>query len=54
MPINSHTIKSQYSVHRIEQMYETIVRPEMNTFFSTDASNGHWSVPVRKEDCYKA
>ena len=41
-------------MHRIEEVTDTIIKLKLNTFFSTDASNGYWAIPIKDGDQYKA
>ena len=54
IPVNKCTIKPQYPMHQLEEVLDTIVKPKFTTFFSTDASNGYWAVPIKPGDEYKA
>ena len=54
IPLNKCTIKPQYPMHRMEEVLETIIKPKFSVFFSTDASNGYWAVPIKPGDEYKA
>lgn len=53
IPLNKCTYKPQYPMHRIEEVIEVVVVPGYTTFFSTDATNGYWAVPIRPGDEYK-
>lgn len=53
IPVNKYTIKPQYPMHRIDEVIDTIIKPKHKAFFSTDASNGYWAVPIKEGDQYK-
>jgi hypothetical protein len=53
IPLNDCTMKPQYPGHRIEKVIDTIVKPKFGVFFSSDASNEYWAVPVRPGDEHK-
>ena len=53
IPVNKFTIKPQYPMHRIDEVIDTIIKPKYRVFFSTDASNGYWAVPIKAGDEYK-
>ena len=40
-------------MHHLEGVLETLLRPKFKCFIHTNASNGHWAVPMRKEHKYK-
>jgi len=54
IPINAHTIKPVYPMHNLEEVLDTLVRPDFRVFFSADATNGYWAIPIRKGDEHKA
>jgi hypothetical protein len=41
IPVNASTIKPAYLMHSIEEVLETLVKPEFVVFFSSDATNGY-------------
>ena len=47
MPLNSVTEKSRYPCPRIEQIVHTISKKNKRWFFTTDAANSYWAIPVR-------
>ena len=53
-PVNKVTIKPAYPMHGMDEVLETIIRPQHDAFFASDASNGYWAVPMYEPDCYKA
>lgn len=54
IPVNKYTIKPQYPMHRIDEVIDTLIKPRYRAFFSTDASNGYWAIPIKAGDEYKA
>lgn len=54
IPINTYTIKSSHPVHRFEEVLNTIIKPGFDVYFTADASNGYWVVPMKDSDCNKA
>ena len=50
IPINKYTIKSAYPMHHLEEVVDTLIKPNYKVYFSSDASNGYWAVPVRPCD----
>ena len=53
-PVNAYTIKSQYPMHRLEEVLDTIIKPKFRVFFATDAANGYWAIKMAKGHEYKA
>lgn len=53
IPINNYTIKSFYSMHRLEKVLNIIIKPGYDVYFIADASNGYWVVPIKESDCNK-
>jgi hypothetical protein len=53
IPLNAHTIKPQWPMHRIEDVIDTIIQLRFSAWFVSDASNGYWAVPIKKGDEYK-
>ena len=53
IPINNATIKSQYQMKRLEPILRDVSRNGMNTFFTADAANGYWAVPLHLKHAYK-
>ena len=53
IPINRYTIKSVYPMHHLEEVVDTLINPNYRVFFSSDASNGNWAIPMKKEDVNK-
>ena len=52
-PLNKFTIKPAYPGHLIDEVLDTIVKPKFSVFFSADAANGYWAVPMKRGDEYK-
>ena len=50
IPLNRVTEKSQYPCPRLEQIVYTILKKGKRYFFTTDAANSYWAIPVRKGD----
>ena len=50
IPVNKYTIKSSYPVYRLEEVLDTIVKPGYNFYFSSDAANGYWAIPMKQGD----
>jgi len=46
IPLNRVTEKSQYPCPRIEQIIYTILKKGKKLFFTTDAANSYWAIPV--------
>lgn len=53
IPVNNHTIKSSYPMHRLEEVLETLMRPKFRCFFGADASNGYWAISMKAGHEYK-
>ena len=53
IPLNSVTEKSRYPCPRIEQIVHTITKKGKSWFFTTDAANSYWAIPVRPGDEHK-
>lgn len=53
IPLNKHTIRSQYPVHRLEETIDVVIKPGFKVFFSSDAANGYWGIPMKESDCNK-
>jgi len=53
IPVNSHTIKSQYPVHRLEEVVDILIKPEFTVYFTSDAANSYWGIPMRITDINK-
>lgn len=45
MPVNRWTIKSGYRMHHLEDVINTLIAPDYETYFSFDASNSYWAIP---------
>ena len=54
IPVNKCTIKSEYPMHRLEEVLDILIKPRFSCYFSTDASNSYWAVPIKAGDEYKA
>lgn len=54
IPINAVTIKPQYPMHQMEEVLDTVIKSKWKTFFSADASNGYWAIPIQPGDEHKA
>lgn len=50
IPLNQVTEKSQYPCPRLEQIVYTILKKGKRFFFTTDAANSYWAIPVRPGD----
>lgn len=50
IPINRVSEKSRYPCPRIEQIVYTVVKTDKPFFFTTDAANPYWAIPVRPGD----
>ena len=53
IPLNSATEKSRYPCPQIEQIVHTITKKGKSWFFTADAANSYWAIPVRSGDEYK-
>ena len=53
IPLNSATEKSRYPCPRIEQIVHTIAKKGKSWFFTADAANSYWAIPVRAGDEHK-
>ena len=53
IPLNSVTEKSRYPCPRIEQIVHTICKKGKSWFFTADAANSYWAIPVRSGDEHK-
>lgn len=53
IPINAHTMKPQWSMHRIEHVIDILIQARFKTWFVADASNDHWAVSIKLKDEYK-
>ena len=40
-------------MHHLEEVIATLIKPKNWVFFSADASNGYWAVPMKIEDMNK-
>ncbi|SLM39126.1 hypothetical protein LPUS_09585 [Lasallia pustulata] len=54
IPVNKCTIKSEYPMHRLEEVLDILIKPRFSCYFSTDVSNSYWVVPIKAGDEYKA
>ncbi|TAQ83554.1 hypothetical protein B7494_g8120 [Chlorociboria aeruginascens] len=54
IPINAATIKPVYPMHNMEEVLETLIKTSFTVFFSSDATNSYWAVPIRPGDEYKS
>ena len=54
IPVNDYTIKPRYPMHLIDEVLDTVIRPGYTCFFSADATNGYWAIPIKAGDEYKA
>ena len=50
IPLNRHTLKSQYPCANIEQIVHTVLKNDKKCFFYTDATDSYWAIPLRKSD----
>ena len=50
IPLNRVTEKSRYPCPRIEQIIYTVLKHGKKFFFTTDAANSYWAIPVRRGD----
>jgi len=50
IPLNRVTEKSQYPCPRLEQIVYTVLKKGKRFFFTTDAANSYWAIPVRPGD----
>lgn len=50
IPVNKYTIKSSYPVHRLDEVLDTIIKPGYDCYFSSDAANGYWAIPMKQGD----
>jgi hypothetical protein len=46
IPVNSYTVSSASPCKRIDQIVHTVVQPNFTHYFSTDASNVYWAIPL--------
>ena len=53
IPLNNHTVKSAYPMHRLEEVIDILMKPRHDTYFTSDAANGYWAIPMKPEDCNK-
>ena len=53
IPLNRVTEKSRYPCPRIEQIIHTVLKKGKKFFFTSDAANSYWAIPVRKGDEHK-
>ncbi|RDW59800.1 hypothetical protein BP6252_12887 [Coleophoma cylindrospora] len=53
IPINAATLKANYPMRRIEDTINALSNPTMKYFFSADAANGYWAVPIYEPHQYK-
>ena len=53
IPMSKYTMKPQYPMHRIDEVTDTLIKPNFKAFFSTNASDGYWAIPIKEEDKYK-
>ncbi len=53
IPINSHTIKSQYSIHRLKKVIDILIKLEFTIYFISDAVNSYWEISMRITDINK-
>ncbi len=51
--INSHTIKSQYSIHRLKKVIDMLIKLEFTIYFINDAVNSYWEISMRITDINK-
>ena len=50
IPLNWHTLKSQYPCANIKQIVHTVVKNDKRCFFYTDATDSYWAIPLCKSD----
>ena len=50
IPLNRVTEKSRYPCPRIEQIIYTVLKKGKHFFFTSDAANSYWAIPVRPGD----
>ena len=53
IPLNRVTEKSHYPCPRIEQIIHTVLKKGKRYFFTSDAANSYWAIPVRQGDEHK-
>ena len=53
IPLNRVTEKSRYPCPRIEQIIYTVLKKGKKFFFTSDAANSYWAIPVREGDKMK-
>ena len=53
IPLNSITEKSRYPCPRIEKIVHTICKKGKGWYFTADAANSYWAIPVRSGDEHK-
>lgn len=53
IPLYSVTEKSRYPFPRIEQIVHTICKKGKSWYFTADAANSYWAIPVRSGDEHK-
>lgn len=51
--INSHTIKSQYLIHRLKKVINILIKLEFMIYFINDAVNNYWRISMRITDINK-
>jgi hypothetical protein len=51
--LNDCTIKMQYSIHRIKEVIDILMKFKFKAFFFTNVSWEYWTVTTKKEDVYK-
>ena len=50
IPLNKHTLKSQYPCANIEQIVHTVLTNDKKCFFCTNATDSYWAIPLRKSE----
>ena len=53
IPLNSATIKSNYSARRIEPILRTMGQAFLKYMFAADGVHGYWAVPISRADQFK-
>jgi hypothetical protein len=51
--LNDCIIKMQYSIHRIEEMIDILMKSKFKAFFFIDATWDYWVVIIKKKDVFK-
>ena len=53
MSINISIVKSQYSMHRIEEILDILNKLKFTTYFLNDAFDSYYVILIRNRDIHK-